>query len=252
MDIKQSSLVFIVLCALSACTTKPEEMNVPAPPPFDISLSDPAAVELADSIISASGGQKAWDETRFISWNISGERDIVWDKQNGKVRIDSKPDQTIYLLNVATGDGKVQENGKEITDEEALKAKVHQGMQLWRADAYTLLLPFKLKESGISLIYLGEDSLADGAKANVVEIQVKNQEQKTQRKYRIFIGQKDNIIRQIADFNPAEPDSIGGRIPLDNYKKYGNLMLSADRSDGKGPREVKVDETVPENVFDQF
>jgi hypothetical protein len=252
MDIKQSSLVFIVLCLLSACTTKSKEINAPVVLPFDVSLSDPAAVELADSIMSASGGQKAWDETRFISWNISGERDIVWDKQNGKVRIDSKPDKTIYLLNITTGEGKVQEDGKEIADEEALKTKLHQGMQLWRADSYSLLLPFKLKESGISLIYLGEDSLADGAKANVVEIQLKNHELKTQRKYRIFIGQKDNIIRQVADFNPSAPDSIGDRIAFDNYKKYGNLLLSADRSDAKGPREVKVDGTIAENVFDEF
>jgi hypothetical protein len=252
MNFKQPALIVLIFCAMVSCTTTPKESESPPAPVFDVSQSDPAAVELADSILNASGGQKAWDETRFISWNTSGERDISWDKQTGKVRIDSKGDQTIYLLNVNTGEGKVQQEGKEITDAETLKAKIHEGMQLWRTDSYALFLPFKLKEGGVSLVYLGEDTIRDGSKANIVEIQVKNEIQKIQRKYRIYVGINDNQIKQVADFNPAAKDSIGEKVDLENYKMYGSIKLAADRSDGKGPQDVKVDATLPDEIFDQF
>ena len=80
--------------------------NPPAPG-FDLAHSDPAAVELADSIMISMGGRENWDKTRYISWNFFGRRNLVWDKAEGNVRIESIPDSTIYLVNVNTGKGRV-------------------------------------------------------------------------------------------------------------------------------------------------
>ena len=55
--------------------------------------SHPAAIELADSIMVAVGGRKNWDATRFISWNFFWARDLVWDKKEGRVRIEKQPRQ---------------------------------------------------------------------------------------------------------------------------------------------------------------
>ena len=70
----------ILLCASAllatcfiSCEKDPDnsdrEVNAPAPG-FDLADSDPAAVELADSIMVAMGGRKNWDQTRYISWNF--------------------------------------------------------------------------------------------------------------------------------------------------------------------------------------
>jgi hypothetical protein len=251
MNIKKTSLVLILAGAISACTTKPKETVTQPVALFDSNESEPAAVQLADSVVSAHGGQKAWDDARFITWSVSGDRDLSWDKQTGKVRIHSKADKTIYLLNTNTGEGKVQQDGKEITDAEILSGKVAQGIQLWKSDSYSLFLPFKLKEAGVSLTYLGEDTLS-GGKVNIVLLRVRNEAHQMQRKYQVFIGQKDNLIKEISDYNPSTPDSLGDKIRVDNYQPYGKILLSADRADGKGPRNVKVVESLSDNIFDQF
>lgn len=252
MIIKQSSLAFIFLCAV-CCTTKPtEESPVPSTLSFDPSHSDPAAVELLDSIASAGGGQKAWEETRYISWNADGDREIFWDKKTGNVRVDSKADQMICIFNSNSDDGKVRANGSEITDQDELSKKLAAVKQQWQKDVHDLFLAFNLKQSGYSFVYLGEETLASGIKANVVEVERDSTADHLSPIYKIFVDQKDSHILQIGYLNPAAPDSLGDIISFDNYKRYGDLVLSADRSGGKGPRDVKIGSTLAENIFEEF
>jgi hypothetical protein len=55
---------------------------------FNPEKSDVLAVELADKVIEAHGGIESWNNTRYISWNFLGARDLIWDKYTGNVRID--------------------------------------------------------------------------------------------------------------------------------------------------------------------
>src|SRR5688572_3473140 len=115
---------FAILLAVS-CQQDNEEKdlhaNNPPAPGFDLANSDPAAVELADSIMAAMGGRKNWDETRFISWNFFGRRDLVWDKTEGNVRIESIPDSTTYLVNINNLKGRVKIKGQELTEPDSLQ-----------------------------------------------------------------------------------------------------------------------------------
>ena len=103
---RHSVLGFLLVACLGlGCGPRDGEqvrgVNPPAPG-FNLQDSDPAAVELADSVMMAMGGREGWDNTRFISWNFFGRRDLVWDKQTGDVRIESQQDSTIYLVNINT------------------------------------------------------------------------------------------------------------------------------------------------------
>lgn len=77
----------LVACLAAGCNRESGEKQVqlynPPAEGFDLAHSDPAAVELADSIMAAMGGRKNWDKTRFISWNFFGRRNLVWDRQEG-------------------------------------------------------------------------------------------------------------------------------------------------------------------------
>jgi hypothetical protein len=115
---------------------------------FDEIGSDPAAIQLADSIMHAMGGRENWDKTRFISWNFFGRRDLIWNKQTGQVRIESAPDSTIYLVNVNTGEGKVKIKETIITEPDSLKKLLDKAKAIWINDSYWLVMPFKLKDSG--------------------------------------------------------------------------------------------------------
>jgi len=244
------SIAFLVV-GCDQRTSNQGGSNPPAPG-FNIEDSDPAAVELADSIMVAMGGRKAWDETRFISWNFFGRRDLVWDKHTGDVRIESAPDSTIYLVNINTMEGRVQVDGREVTEPDSLQKMLEKAKSMWINDSYWLVMPYKLKDTGVTLEYLGEDTTLTGVKANVVEVTFDKVGDTPENKYRIFVDLKDNLVKQWAYFKEASQDSASQVWPFDNYKKYGDILLSADRSDNRGPRNVRVDKKLPREVFTEF
>jgi hypothetical protein len=219
---------------------------------FDPAGSDPAAVELADSVMSAMGGRDNWDNTRFVSWSFSGRRNLVWDKQGGRVRITVPEESLIYLLNLSNGQGKVRLRHHEVTDPDSLKRMLQQARSIWINDSYWLIMPFELKDSGVTLSYLGEDTLATGGKCNVMDLTFTHTGQDPESKYRVYVDLADNLVKQWSYFKSANQDSATFTRPWDNYKKYGNILLSADRSDGSGPRDVQVDEDLPDSVFTDF
>jgi len=256
MNYKRILLPFLLAALLYACSTKTPESSIsganPAADGFDIANSDPAAVELADSIMAAMGGRENWDKTRFISWNFFGNRNLVWDKTMGRVRIESLKDSIIYLVNLNTLEGKVRVKGRELTEADSLKKMLNRGKSIWINDSYWLVMPFKLKDTGLTIKYLGEDTLMNGAKCNVLQLTFKDVGDTPQNKYHVYVDISDNLVKQWAYYSQANQDSSNFMRPWDNYNKYGNILLSADRSDGGGPKTVKVEEKLPDNVFTEF
>ncbi len=257
MNMKTIYLVFAFVITLSACKINPsesdasEQVNPPAEG-FDMANSDPAAITLADSIMLAMGGREAWDNTRFISWNFFGNRDLVWDKKMGRVRIEALKDSNIYLLNLNSMEGKVSVKGQELAPGDSLTKMLTRAKSMWINDSYWLVMPFKLKDSGLTLKFIGQDTLLTGAKCNVLELLFQNVGDTPQNKYRICVDHSDNLVKQWSYFKEASQDSANFTRPWDNYQKYRNILLSADRSDNGGPRNVKVDETLPEEIFTAF
>lgn len=256
MKFKDTLLTIAFLIALSACEkkeTKSLGSNVnQAAEGFEIANSDPAAIELVDSIMIAMGGRENWDKTRFISWNFFGNRDLVWDKALGRVRIDSRKDTITYLVNLNTMEGRVRIKGQEITEVDSLKKMLTKAKSIWINDSYWLVMPFKLMDPGVRIKYMGEEKLSGGMQCNVLELTFDNVGDTPQNKYRLYVDMSDNLIKQWAFYSQAIQDSSNFVRPWDNYRKYGDILLSADRSDGGGPRSVKVDGELPDRIFTEF
>ncbi len=250
---KTLSYLVVVLALLSSCTPKEKTLGDlnPAAPGFDLANSDPAAIQLADSIMAAMGGRENWDKTRFISWNFFGKRDLTWDKHTGRVRIESPGDSSIYLVNINTGEGRVKFHGVELTEADTVKKLLERAKSIWINDSYWLTMPFKLKDTGVKLIYLGEDTLKN-ERYNILQLTFSNVGNTPENKYKLYVGIKDKMIKHWAYFNDAKQDTANFIRPWDNYQKYGNVLLSADRSDNGGPKNVKVSETLPDKLFTDF
>jgi hypothetical protein len=248
----------LVLALLTmACQPQQNSINAsdhenPPAAGFNIDFSDPAAIELADSVMRAQGGRAAWDQTRFISWNFFGRRNLVWDKQEARVRIESLPDSTIYLLDMKTGKGRVRVKSTELTEADTLGTMLKRAERIWINDSYWLVMPFKLKDSGVTLKYLGEDTLQTGGFSNVLQLTFENVGSTPENKYHIYVDRKDNLVKQWVYFEKATQDTASAIWPFDNYKRYGKILLSADRSDGKGPKEVNVSDNLPDALFTEF
>lgn len=224
----------------------------PAAEGFNKEASDPKAIALADSVMKAMGGRKQYDKIHYIAWNFFGARDLVWDKSTGRVRIDVPGRNMTYLLNINTMEGRVLKDSAEITQPDSLKNYLERGRSIWINDSYWLVMPFKMKDSGVTLTYTREDTTQHGTPTDVVTLTFDKVGDTPNNKYEVYIDKSDHLVRQWAYFKDAGQDSASAIWPFDNYQEYNGVLFSADRSDGKGPHRVRVYDDLPDEVFNSF
>jgi len=228
----------------------------PAAEGFDVQNSDKKAIEIADAVMKTMGGRKAWNETRLVTWNFFGRRQLYWDKQTGNVRIDYNNGKFNVLLNVYNKEGealkgKVLKDSVEVTQPDSLQKYLKRGKSIWINDMYWLFMPFKLKDSGVTLKYAREDTVQNGKKADVLTLTFKEVGDTPENKYEVYVNQETKLVEKWAYFPKAAMDTARITTPWINYEKYGNLMLSGDRGKYKLSA-IQVTDQVPEKLFTTF
>ena len=101
-------------------------------------------------------------------------------------------------------------------------------------------------------LYSRPDTTMKGAKTEVLELTFSEVGVTPNNKYEVFIDKSDSLVKQWSYFREARQDSASAIWPWDNYQSYNGLLLSTDRSDNRGPKNVKVYEQVPDAVFESF
>ena len=246
---KASMVALLVLFQM--CQPAGQETDNPPMEGFNMAASDPEAVQIADSVMAAQGGRKNWDATRYIAWNFFGNRKLLWDKHTGNVRVENQKDDTKILVNVNTGEGKVFKDGAEVTQPDSLAKYLQKGKEAWINDSYWLVMPFKLKDSGVTLKYLGEETTQEGQQADVLQLTYENVGVTPENKYKVYVDKNTNLVSQWAFF-PKASDSVPAFVmPWQDYQSYGRLKLSGDRGQAK-ITDIKVLEEVPEHAFTSF
>ncbi|MDX1502182.1 MAG: hypothetical protein R3325_07450 [Thermoanaerobaculia bacterium] len=242
------------LCLLLAALALPafcEGHNPPAEG-FDLAGSDPKAIEIADAVMEKMGGREAWDATRFLTWKFFDRRLHVWDKWTGDLRVEgtdreSGQEYTI-LMNLHTGEGRAFRDGAEVTDPEELEKMLDSGEAAWINDGYWMFMPYKLKDSGVTLGYLGEGAMADGRAADVLELTFEGVGRTPQNKYHVYVARDSGLVEQwdfYSDAGDAEPRF---QIPWRGWTRHGGILLSADRGE-TGHTGIAVFEELPASVF---
>lgn len=212
--------------------TGPHAYANPAAPGFKAEASDEKAIAIADAVMEAMGGRQAWDKARYFHWNFFGQRSLLWDKKSGNVRITMLPDSnTVMVFNLNTGEGQVRVDGETVTQPDSLKALLQQGKSIWINDAYWVFMPFKLKDSGVTLKYQGVDTTQAGQAADLLQLTFEEVGDTPQNKYLVWVGKDDRLVQQWAYFSNAEDKAPAFVIPWQNYQDYNGLKLSGDRGD---------------------
>jgi len=252
---KNLSIAIITILLMSCADNQTEEKVVeiyPAAEGFNAKASDSLAITIADSVMVAMGGKEAYDKLHYLKWNFFGARDLIWDKYTGNVRIDYPRDSSIYLINVLQNNGKVWRKGAEITHPDSLAKYVAQGKSIWINDSYWLVMPFKLKDSGVTLKYARADTTLKGTEAHILALTFNEVGDTPDNKYEVFVDKNDYLIKQWSYFRTYNQDSASAIWPWDNYEAYQGVLLSADRSDNRGPRDLVVYDSLPGEVFAEF
>lgn len=233
----------------SATTTNNADYGNPAADGFNAAQSDEKAVALADEVMEAMGGRKNWDDTPYLTWNFFGSRKHYWNKKTGDIRIESIKDSTTYLMNIHSMEGKVQVKGTELTEPDTLKKFLTTGKSMWINDAYWLVMPFKLKDSGVTLKYIGQDT--SQTNAEVLELTFKNVGDTPDNKYLVSVDKSSKLVNQWAFYGNYDDPQPRFTMPWLDYEQKGKILLSGNRGRMK-LTEVDAPETLDSALFREF
>ncbi|MVM34924.1 hypothetical protein GO755_33155 [Spirosoma sp. HMF4905] len=243
--------LFLLLINASFSQAQSGKTSNPPAPGFDVTGSDPRAIQIADQVMTAMGGRAAWDETQLIAWNFDGVRKIIWDKWSGDVRVDNLHDDQTVLLNINNDMGRVYRHGEELLAPDSVAKYVKQGKRNWINDSYWLLMPFKLKDSGITLKYLGAEPTQTGKAADVLQVTFKNGSIMPGARYKVWVDKKSHLVSQWAHFpKPIDKQPVF-TLPWEDYQQYSNILLASDRGD-HDLTDIMIFTGLPGEVFSDF
>ena len=213
-----------VVASLWLCTAAMAGKNPPAAG-FDMT-SDAKAMELADRAMEAMGGREAWDRVRTIGWTIF-KRNHVWDKMTGDYRLEA--DTVVVIMNIHTKKGRVWSKGREITDAATREQWLSDGMSIWINDSYWFLMPYKLKDTGVTLRYVGEQKTQDGRDADTIQLTFAGVGDTPENKYLVWFDRGSGLVSQWAYFPKASDAEPKFTLPWTNWTKFGGVMLALGR-----------------------
>ncbi len=214
---------------------------------FDAAGSDARAMAIADQVMAAMGGRKNWDSTRYISWNFFGMRTHVWDKWTGDLRL--MQGDRVVLMNINTKQGRVFQGGQAVTDASQVATQLDGGYKAWVNDSYWLAMPYKLKDSGVTLKYHGEAALPDGRVCDVLELTFEGVGVTPENKYHVFVSRERNLVEQWSYFAKAGDPEPRFTTPWAAWEKHGGVLLSGDRGERK-LSDIRVFDVLPRTVFE--
>jgi len=211
--------------------------SVLAAPPARTQAADTKAAAVADRVMEALGGADAWNKTRYLRFDFAVERDgktvmrraHTWDKWTGRYRLEASTregEAYVVLLNINTKDGRAWLKGTELQGDEAAKY-VEQGYAAWVNDTYWLLMPYKMKDPGVSLALDGEDKKG-GEAWDKLRLTFDNVGLTPKDRYWAYVNRKTGLVDRWAYVLKGE-SKPPTTFTWQNWKKYGNVMLADDR-----------------------
>lgn len=220
----------------------------PAAEGFNASASDAKAIEIADEVMESMGGRAAWDNTRFVRWTFFGRRTLLWDKWTGRVRIDFVEEGHVHLVNIHTGDGKVWKNGEYISQADTLQQELALAKSIWINDSYWLCMPFKLKDSGVTLKYMGDEGAADSLQ-HILQLTFEEVGDTPENKYWVYVDANNKLVSSWAFFTQYSDESPRFTTPWADYERKGEVLLSGNRGRGQ-LTDIDVFTAIPDEVFE--
>jgi hypothetical protein len=215
--------------------------------PLQEGASDPKALEIADLVVEALGGRQNYDQTRYLSWRFFGRRFHVWDKHQSRARVEDGKG-AVTIIDLQTKEGKSWQDGEPITDEAELAKRLENAYAAWVNDSYWLVMPYKLRDPGVTLRYTREDTTPDGAAARVLTLTFEEVGLTPENRYEVYVDKATNRVVYWAFFQKADDAEPRMTTPWSNWQSYGKIMLPSNF--GKYDHtDVAAYQELPETVF---
>ncbi|NMM46933.1 hypothetical protein HH304_00875 [Flammeovirgaceae bacterium KN852] len=212
--------------------------------------SDQKAISIADSVMVAMGGRKAYDESRFFGFDFFGYRKIWWDKKADSAIVKLNNMGLKILVDLNSKNGRVWKDGIEMENIDSIAYYSNYGYEAWVNDTYWLVMPFKLKDSGVTLNYVREDTVNSNP-ADVLQLTFNAVGITPENKYEVYIDQTDNLVKKWSYFKKATDTIPSMTTPWDDYKEYNGLALASNRGK-RGLSDIIVTNKLSETPFSEY
>lgn len=223
--------------------------GLPAEEGFVESKSDKKALELADKLVDNLGGYDAWNNTRFVAWTFFGNYQI-WDKKEGLFR--QEKNNQVAIMSLKKPLGSVFVDGVRIPDSLKTYQILGDVYTQWALNSYWLALPYKLKEKGAVLKYLGEDKTRDGRAADKIRYYLDTVGVMHHNMYDLWIDKKTGLLTQWAFYATPQDKEPGFVRRWTNYQDFKGIKLALDKGseeDTVNITHVAVANSIPKELF---
>ncbi len=224
--------------------------------------SDPKAIAVAERVMQALGGADAWNATRYLRFDFAVERGgktlvrraHTWDKWSGRYRVEAKDKDgkdLVVTMNLNSKQGSATLGGTPLAGD-ALKKTLDDAYAMWVNDSYWLLMPYKLRDPGVSLAYVGEKK--KGADTwDELALSFDNVGLTPKDRYWVFVNRATGLVDRWefvlkGEKTPPSPFEWKG------WKRYGKIQLADDRVSPKDGTRIyfpvlEAPASVPEATF---
>lgn len=238
----------VILAALAA--PGPVLPAAGGPAAFDPSLSDPRAIAVADLVLAALGGRRAWEETRYIHFVFAvrrGTEDLefrthLWDRHADRLRyenLDKEGRPIVVLETLTTRAGRVFRDGRPL-EEAAARPFLREAYESWINDTYWLLMPYKMKDPGVRLKYAGERRQG-GAVYDTIELSFDNVGLTPKDRYWAYVNRATHIMERWAYvLQDDPPDSPPTVWEWKGWTRKGGIMLAPEKVSPRREEDVRI------------
>lgn len=233
-------LAIACLSAAAACTAPASTASlVPVPEvaaPRPRGRADARSAEVAELVLRRLGGEEAWERTRYASWRFFGRRRHLWDKWTGDVRIEDEAQALVVRMNVLSREGTVERGGEPVTDAAQRAELLRWGYEAWVNDSYWMFMPFKLRDPGTVLRWLGEDELPGGRPAWKLELTFEGVGVTPENRYVVWVGADTALVERWDFYRTAADPEPSLSTPWADWRPHvgtgGEIWLAGDRGRG--------------------
>ena len=224
--------------------------------------ADPKAVAVADRVMQALGGEDAWKAVRYLRFDFAVDRGgktvmsraHTWDKWTGRYRVEGKDKDgkdLVVTMNVNTKEGQAALAGAPLAGD-ALKAALDTAYAWWVNDMYWLLMPYKMRDPGVTLAMAGHEEKGADSWDRVL-LTFDNVGLTPKDKYWVYVNTKTGLVDRWEFVLKGEKTPP---VPFEwkGWKTHGKIQLADDRvSPRDGTRihfpVLEVPASVPDAVF---
>jgi hypothetical protein len=232
-----AALLSLLYAALANCAAAPPG------PSFDAAGSDPRALAVADATLERMGGRRAWNRVRGLHWKFFGKREHWWDKRTGEYLLVAP--KLRVRMNLESGVGTAWEDEQLVVDDARRTELLGKARSIWINDSYWLLMPYKLKDGGVTLGYKGVADLAadsnrvtselapPGRLADVLTVTFRGVGDTPQNRYEVWVARETGLVERWDYFETVGDERPRLSTPWTDWREYEGVWLSGGRGENR-------------------